>query len=249
MRFLHYSDRHDPAFGDLYATADVLICTGDLAFFDLDALRKLPRDTPKFGVHGNHDDHARDPDGRPRTYMEEYGIEDVHGRVVEWHGLKIGGFQGCPRYKPGSYQFDEAEAEAFAASCEPVDILLLHCGGLGLLDDADPGDPVHTGSAAIRSYILRTTPRLIFVGHQYSLADARVGTGSIHRAYGARIVEADPYLPLPPVTAPPTPPIARYRGDDDDQVAGAWDTGRQTHSARRGLWSVVRDVLCEPWAR
>jgi len=58
----------------------------------------------------------------------------------------------APRYKPGSYQFDEAEAEAFAASCEPVDILLLHCGGLGLLDDADPGDPGHTGSAAIRSY-------------------------------------------------------------------------------------------------
>jgi len=184
MRFYHLSDKNDPRFPALYYDeCDVLIAAGDLSLADFPGRAQGPRAKPAFGVYGNH---------CTPGYLEALGIENVHGRVVDFEDLRIGGFEGCPRYKPGPCQFDEPAARAFAADFPPVDILLLHCAPLAMLDDPDPNDLHHTGSTYIRDYVLRRKPALVFVGHQYSNADLQVGHTRIYRSYRGRIIDVDP---------------------------------------------------------
>jgi uncharacterized protein len=103
---------------------------------------------------GNHDDGA--------TYLERNGIINLHNKIIDFNGLKIGGFQGCIRYNTRDIQYTEEEAKVFADSFPYVDILLLHAGPLGLLDD--PSDLVHIGSENIRRYVDEKKPKVIFVG-------------------------------------------------------------------------------------
>lgn len=179
MKFLHYSDVGVDNILELYKQSDVLITTGDLRFVDFPGIELLPTKIPSFGVLGNHDDGA--------TYLERNGIINVHNKVVEFNGLKIGGFQGCLRYNSRDIQYTEEQAKEFADTFPYVDILLLHAGPLGLLDDTS--DPVHIGSANILRYVDEKMPKFIFVGHQYSNEDLNYKGIQMFRSYGARIID------------------------------------------------------------
>jgi len=179
MRILHYSDHAEPRFDELYTQSDLLIATGDLTLFDFGRLPKLADKKPAFGIYGNHDS---------GSYLEELGIINLHNTMYEYAGLTWGGWQGCLRYKPGGGpQFDEAEAAAWSASFPRVDVLLLHAGPEGMLDD--PSDSVHIGSPSVRQYVLEKQPRYVFCGHQYSNAELTVGSTTLYRTYWARVVE------------------------------------------------------------
>lgn len=179
MKVLHYSDKADPDFQATYSECDLLICTGDLTLFDFVGLSDIDEKKMAFGVYGNHDTGG---------YLEKLGIHNVHNQVLEWNGLTWGGFQGCPRYKKGGGpQYTEAEAESWADHFPAVDILLLHAGPRGLLDD--PSDDTHLGSLAVRKYVLEKKPRYVFCGHQYSNADLEVEGVHLFRTYGSRIIE------------------------------------------------------------
>lgn len=178
MKVLHYSDKVDPEFLNLYRECDVLITTGDLSLFDFPGLEDIKDKKPTFGVYGNHDS---------GNYMDQLGITNAHNKVVEWNGFKIGGFQGCIKYKESPLMYTAEEAKVWAESFPYVDILLLHAGGRGLLDD--PSDEIHTGNEDIRQYILDKKPKFVFCGHQYSEAEMEIDGIKIYRAYGARTVE------------------------------------------------------------
>lgn len=179
MKILHYSDKSSVDFLSLYEHADVLVTTGDLHHFDFYGLEERPNKKPAFGVYGNHDS------GR---YFESLGIVNLHNRIVEHGGLKWGGFQGCLRYKEADApMFTEEDAQVFADRFPYVDVLLLHAGPQGMLDD--PSDPTHAGSPGIRRYILEKKPRVVFLGHQYSDAFMEVGPTKLYRTYGARLIE------------------------------------------------------------
>ena len=177
MRILHYSDHGTPEFRTLYDTCDLLVTTGDLEYYDFPTLEELPNKKPAFGVYGNHDS---------GNYMEMLGIINLHMKVYTFAGLRWGGFQGCLRYKEGSMQFSEEEAEAFARDFPSVDVLLLHAPPFGMLDAQDP---VHVGSKAIRRYIEEKQPRYVFCGHLYEPAQATFGKTEIIRGYNANILE------------------------------------------------------------
>lgn len=179
MKVLHYSDKGSKEFLDLYKISDILITTGDLRFSDFAGLEKINPKIPAFGVYGNHDDGC--------SYLQDNGIINVHKNIVDFNGLKIGGFQGCLRYNNREIQFTEQEAAEFANSFPYVDILLLHAGPYGLLDDAS--DPVHIGSKSIRKYVDEKKPKFIFCGHQYSDDEMTHNGTKIFRTYGARIIE------------------------------------------------------------
>jgi uncharacterized protein len=178
MKILHYSDRSTDKFPELYGACDVLVTTGDLTLFDFPGLADLKDRKPAFGVYGNHDS------GR---YFEELGIINLHNKVVEFDGLKWGGFQSCLKYKEGGIYYTENEAGTFADNFPYVDILLLHAGPKGMLDDQS--DPVHTGSESIRRYVLEKKPRYVFLGHQYTNDFMEVGETKLYRTYGAQIIE------------------------------------------------------------
>ena len=178
MRILHYSDKAANNFIELYNQCDLLITTGDLTIFDLLPLENLQNKKPAFGVYGNHD---------AGTYMDQLGITNLHLKTIEFSGLVWGGFQGCPKYKESPLMYTEEQAQQFADTFPPVDILLLHAGPQDMLDD--PSDPPHTGSPSLRRYVLEKRPRFVILGHQYSDAEMTVGSTTLYRTYGARLID------------------------------------------------------------
>jgi Icc-related predicted phosphoesterase len=179
MKIFHYSDKSVPNFLELYTGCDILVSTGDLTMFDFTGLQDIQTKRPGFGVYGNHDS------GR---YLDELGIINLHNMVYEYNGLKWGGFQGCPKYKESSApMYTEEEANVWADNFPYVDILLLHAGPKGMLDD--PSDDVHIGSENVRRYVLDKKPKIIFCGHQYSDEDMQLEGIKMYRTYGGRIIE------------------------------------------------------------
>lgn len=178
MNILHYSDKSASNFDQLYMEADLLITTGDLTLFDFGRMRDENVKKPSMGVYGNHDS---------AQYLEELGIINLHNKVIEFQGLTWGGWQGCLRYKNGGGpQFIESEALEWATNLPRVDVLLLHAGPKGMLDD--PSDEVHIGSEAVRDYVISRKPKFVFCGHQYSDDELIVGDTKIFRTYGARLI-------------------------------------------------------------
>jgi Icc-related predicted phosphoesterase len=178
MKILHYSDRNSPDFYNLYNQCEVLVVTGDLTVFDFPGLEIEQNRKPAFGVYGNHDS---------GQYFEELGITNLHKKIIEFNGLKWGGFQGCIKYKETGIMYSEEEAREWAKSFPYVDVLLLHAGPKGLLDD--PSDPVHIGSEAIRQYVLDKKPKYVFCGHQYDNAEMKLEATQIYRSFKARIID------------------------------------------------------------
>lgn len=178
MKILHYSDRQSTEFLNLYQNCDVLVTTGDLNYFDFAGLEDIKNKKPAFGVYGNHDS---------GNYLESLGIINLHNKIYQYAGLKWGGFQGCIKYKDSPLMYTEEEAKQWADNFPYVDILLLHAGPKGMLDD--PSDIIHTGSESVRRYVLEKKPKYIFVGHQYSDGFMEEKETKIYRTYGARVIE------------------------------------------------------------
>ncbi len=181
MKILHFSDHDDPELKNLFDLCDVLISTGDLSTFSFEEIRDVISSKPAFGVYGNHD---------APTYLENLGIQNVHLKTVQFGNMVIGGYQGCPRYKPGGGpQFTEYEALRDLANFPRVDILLLHAAPFGLLDT--PGDIVHKGSKAVRDYVDRTKPLYIFCGHDSPSEEMVYGNTKIYRTDRAKLIQVD----------------------------------------------------------
>lgn len=178
MKTLHYSDQASPNFIELYDQCSLMITTGDLSLFDFPGLEEVANKKPAFGVYGNHDS---------GNYMERLGIINLHNKIYEYAGLKFGGFQGCLKYKNSELMYTEEEARVWADTFPYVDVLLLHAGPKGMLDD--PSDTVHTGSENVRRYVLKNKPKFVFVGHQYSDDFLEIENTKIFRSFGARIIK------------------------------------------------------------
>jgi Icc-related predicted phosphoesterase len=177
MRVLHYSDTNSPDFPKLYDMCDILVTTGDLTLFDFPGLEDNINRKPAFGVYGNHDS---------GNYLESLGIINLHNKVVDYGGLKWGGFQGCIKYKESGFMYTGEEAKIWSETFPYVDVLLLHAGPKGMLDDSS--DAIHTGSENIRRYVMEKKPKIIFVGHQYSDDYMEFENTKIYRSFGARII-------------------------------------------------------------
>ena len=180
LKALHYSDSGSSDFKKLYDNCDVLLTTGDLSCFDFQGMEDWEDKKPAFGVYGNHDD---------GMYMGRMGIVNLHNKVIDFDGIKIGGFQGCPKYKESKLMFEEKDAKEFADNFPYVDILLLHAGPKDMLDDKS--DFIHMGSEHIKRYVLEKKPKYVFVGHQYSDDFMEQDGIKIYRVFGAKLIEIE----------------------------------------------------------
>jgi hypothetical protein len=150
---------------------DLLLSCGDLPAYYLDFVASMLA-VPIYGIHGNHDgslNHRKDADGRG-----DWGMEELHGRVVYEQGLLIGGFDGSLRYNQGSYQYTEAGMRAQIAGMIPqllknrlrygrfLDILVTHAPPRHIHDQEDRA---HWGFESFRWFLRTFKPRYHLHGH------------------------------------------------------------------------------------
>ena len=157
--------------------ADLLLSCGDVPE---QVILKAAEDTGcqnVFAVKGNHD--------RSADFSDP--ITDVHMSVEDFGGVKIGGFNGCMRYKPrGHFLYEELEVEQLMRALPAVDIFLAHNSPRGIHDREDG---VHEGFAAFNNYIEQHEPSLFIHGHQHISTETQVGDTRVIAVYGHQFLE------------------------------------------------------------
>lgn len=168
MKILVVSDKESKALWDFYEPGklddyDLILSCGDLAPQYLSFLATFTK-APVLYVHGNHDDcyDITPPDG----------CECIDDKVYTFKGLRILGFGGCMRYKPGIYQYTEEEMKRRVKSARfkirragGVDLVLTHAPAEGI---GDSEDLTHKGFSAFRTLIDQYHPKYFIHGHVHA---------------------------------------------------------------------------------
>lgn len=166
MKILCLADEESKAYWDFFrkerlADIDLILSCGDLKPEYLSFLVTMAH-APLFYVHGNHDE-------RYQTHPPE-GCDCIDGKIVEFRGLRILGLGGSPRYRPGPFQYTEADMSRRIRRLtwrlrRGVDIVVAHAPARDL---GDLEDPPHRGFAALRALIERYRPRYFLHGHVHA---------------------------------------------------------------------------------
>jgi Icc-related predicted phosphoesterase len=148
---------------------DVLFTLGDIAPQTMDYILFMGRALPMYGILGNHDP------------AEIPGLNNIHGKVVEFQGVKIGGFGGGPKYKDEPNQYEEKYVRAKVKKIPPVDIFISHAPPLFTSQDEDR---VHRGFEAFDWYITKHRPKVWLHAHVERKSRTRVGDTEIISVIG-----------------------------------------------------------------
>jgi uncharacterized protein len=173
---------------DRWQSVDCILSCGDLPPWYLDFLCSSLT-IPVFYVRGNHD-------GGYRT-SEYDGSSNIHGKIVNFKGLRITGFEGSARYNDGPVQFTEREmnlavhrARLSALRAGAPDIILTHAPPRGLHSGTDV---CHAGFNAFNTAITTWKPQLLIHGHMHGYDGAqnpyRSGSTAIVNAYPYRLLQ------------------------------------------------------------
>lgn len=180
MRILALADNDDFQWTGPAAAADLVLACGDV--YDaliLSAARGCTA-SQVFAVKGNHD--PAGPFPAP--------IVDVHLRVVTLaNGLRVGGFNGCWRYKPvGPFLYEQEEAARLLQQLPAVDILITHNSPWGV---HEVDDHVHQGFQALTDYLRRHAPRLLVHGHQHIRRETQVARTRVVGVFGHAFLDLE----------------------------------------------------------
>jgi uncharacterized protein len=211
LRVLAISDEVDerlysPSVVKRFGGIDLLLSCGDLPDHYLDYVASM-LNAPMYGVRGNHDVKPRHDDDGDHEHRRHSGLVDLHGRVVEEHGLLIGGLDGCLRYNSGQYQFTEGEMQRQVALMVPrllankarygryLDVFVTHASPKGIHDQPDR---CHQGFEVYRWFLRTFKPRYHLHGHIHvydnrTVTETRYGETTVLNAYRYRELS----VPLP----------------------------------------------------
>jgi Icc-related predicted phosphoesterase len=142
---------------------DLIISAGDLSSGYLQFLVTMIKGAPLFYVRGNHDDkYEKDP---------PLGCVNIHGRIVEYNGLRILGLEGSRWYNCEGIQYKENRMWWEFLKLWPrlkygrkIDIVLTHNPPYGLNDGKGHA---HRGFKSFRYLIDTFEPRFFIHGHQH----------------------------------------------------------------------------------
>jgi Icc-related predicted phosphoesterase len=169
---------------------DLVLAAGDLPGYYLEFLATTLT-VPVVYVHGNH---GNENITEGEDSLPPRGVIAAHGRVVTAAGLRIAGWGGVPRYRPGGEgQYSDSQARlglgwlAWQAR-RGVDVLLTHAPPLG---PHTGSDYAHRGCEAITRFMLRRRPRLLVHGHIHDYEGHK--PDYVDEASGARVVNAYGY--------------------------------------------------------
>jgi len=165
MRILSVSDQVEPIFyeSDFHRNMtglDLILSCGDLPSEYLTYLVTV-FNVPLLYVRGNHDGgyHFNPPQG----------CVDLHGKIVEYKGLKIMGLEGCHWYNGGPLQYTEKQMAWMVFKTKftiwwhkGVDMIISHAPPM---DVHDAQDSCHRGFKCFSSFIDRYSPEYFLHGH------------------------------------------------------------------------------------
>lgn len=148
---------------------------------------------PVYYVRGNHDIRY---DAKPPL-----GAMDLHGRIVDYQGIRILGLEGSRWYNGGPSQYSEGQMRGMIRKLwprlwfrKPVDIIFTHAPPRGV---GDREDLCHRGFKSYNRLIEQLRPRYFIHGHihdHFPTAEARttlVDTTKVINAYGHVCFEID----------------------------------------------------------
>ena len=98
---------------------EAIFLLGDVLYSDLCLIKSVFPDVPKFGVPGDHDDLA---------LLEQFGVTNVHNKIVNWNDITVGGYGGSIRYRQDAPYLMHTQEEAMQelSTLCTCDILLTH---------------------------------------------------------------------------------------------------------------------------
>ncbi len=143
-----------------FADIDLVISCGDLKASYLSFIVTMIN-APLLYVHGNHDsDYLRNP---------PLGCDCIDDRVVSVKGLKIMGLGGSYRYKPGPFQYTEAEMKKRVKTISRriekaggIDLMVTHSPALGMYETTDLP---HRGFDSFNQLLENYKPSYFLHGH------------------------------------------------------------------------------------
>lgn len=168
MKILLVADKIHPALYDYFEPErwqdiDLILSAGDLKGGYLSFLVTMIRNVPLYYVRGNHDQRYEQ--------TPPLGCENIHGRIINYHGLNILGLEGSIWYNGKGVQYKESQFWWQVVKLWPslfrlgkIDIILTHNPAYGLNDGKGYA---HRGSKALLYLIDRFQPRFFIHGHQH----------------------------------------------------------------------------------
>ncbi|HVZ80742.1 MAG TPA: metallophosphoesterase [bacterium] len=153
---------------------DLVLTLGDISVNTIDYILLMSKQVKVLGVLGNHD---------PK---EIPGLDDHHGKIVEFKGIRFGFLKGAPKYKDEPNHLTEKEMLKAVNKMGPVDVMVSHapppCA-------APNEDRVHKGFEAFDLYIQRHKPKYWLHGHLEKFYTKDIN--------GTKIIGVDRKRPLP----------------------------------------------------
>ena len=207
MRILSLSDTivslmYSPSIRSRHEGVDVILGCGDLPYYYLEYVFTT-LDAPLYFVRGNHDKVLEHSSAGQRA--GPHGGIDLHGRTCSYKGLLLAGVEGSLRYRPGPYQYTQAEMWWHVYRLVPgllrnrlvngryLDVLVTHAPPTGVHD----GDDLpHRGIKAFRWLVDVFQPALHIHGHIHiyypgGAMETRIGVTRVINTYAWREISID----------------------------------------------------------
>lgn len=175
---------------------DLILSCGDLPPDYLDFLLTM-LGVPLFYVRGNHD----------AVYADERyeGCDNIHGRIVEYRGVRITGFEGSYRYNGRKYQYTERQMARIVARTRlkslrdgVPDIIVTHAPPFGVHDG---DDQCHRGFEAFLTAIDAWKPSLFLHGHMHAYDrrqdEETIGETRVINPYPFKLIQLPATAPMP----------------------------------------------------
>jgi Icc-related predicted phosphoesterase len=175
-----------------YSDIDLVISCGDLPAVYLELITSV-LNVPLFYVRGNHDERYRETPP---------GGEDLHGRLITYHGVSFVGLEGSIRYNDGEVQYSDAEMLRMVIGLGPqlklrqlrygygVDVLVTHSPAKGI---HDAPDLPHNGLHALLKFMEWYRPRYMLHGHVHTYDRRDVTDTQYH---DTRVLNINPVMLL-----------------------------------------------------
>ena len=186
-----------PDFRSRFSGEDIIISCGDLPYDYLEYLVST-LNIPLFFVRGNHDISTRNFDFMVQP--KPGGGEELHKRIVDYHGIILGGIEGSIKYKSGPFMYSQNEMWWYVFNLVPkmlmnklmkgryIDVFVSHAPPWSIHDQSDFA---HRGIKAFKWLIQVFQPAYHIHGHihvykQNGCDDAILGKTKIINSYGLR---------------------------------------------------------------